>query len=195
MNHMETLKRLINDRCVQRGEFTLASGAKSDFYIDARKILTGEALDGIGFAIWSKLFYAAPKFDAIGGMEAGAIPLTTAFLHYANQIDRQFASKLEGFYVRKQPKGHGTNKLIEGNLKPFSRCVVLEDVTTTGGSALKAVEALEAEGHTVVHVCTLIDRSVELAPKLLKYGFSSVFTLKDFGLEAPKPEPQPAPAG
>jgi len=194
-DHMTNLKAIIDARCIQRGEFTLASGAKSNFYIDARKLLKGDALEAVGFGLWKTLFYAAREYDAIGGMEAGAIPLTTAFLHYATMIDRQFASKIEGFYVRKQPKGHGTNKLVEGNLKPFSKCVVLEDVTTTGGSALKAVEALEAEGHTVVHVLTLIDRSTELNPKLLKYGFSSVFTLKDFGLEAPKPEPTPAPAG
>lgn len=196
MNHMETLKKLVDDRCITRGDFTLASGAKSNFYIDVRNLLKGEALEGIGFALWKTLFHATKGgFDAIGGMEAGVIPLTTAFLYYANQIDKGFAKKLEGFYVRKQPKGHGTGKLIEGSLKAFSKCVVLEDVTTTGGSALKAVEALELAGHTVVHVCTLIDRSTELSPKLLKYGFSSVFTLKDFGLEAPKPEPQPAPIG
>jgi orotate phosphoribosyltransferase len=195
MNHMETLKKLIDDRCIQRGDFTLASGAKSTFYIDARKLLKSDALEAVGFGLWKTLFYAVKEYDAIGGMEAGAIPLTTAFLSYAHQINRRFADKVEGFYVRKQPKGHGTGKLIEGNLKPFSKCVVLEDVTTTGGSALKAVRALEAEGHTVVHVCTLIDRSEQLDPQLLKYGFSSVFTLKDFGLEPPKPAPQPAPAG
>lgn len=185
--HMATLKDLIDARCVQRGKFKLASGGESDFYIDARKLLTGEALMGVGHAIWKTLFYGVKEFDAIGGMEAGAIPLTTAFLTYAHQIDRQRAKGIEGFYVRKQPKGHGTGKLVEGALKPFSKCVVLEDVTTTGGSALKAVQALEAEGHTVVHVCTLIDRSAEITPELLKYGFSSVYTLKDFGLECPKP--------
>lgn len=194
---MTNLKALIDSRCIRRGEFTLASGAKSTFYIDARNLLKGEALEAVGHALWKTLFYVngGSGFDAIGGMEAGAIPLTTAFLHYATQIDRRMASNIEGFYVRKQPKGHGTGKLIEGGLKPMSRCVVLEDVTTTGGSALKAVEALEAEGHTVVHVCALIDRSAELNPKLLKYGFSSVFTLADFGLECPKPEPTSAPAG
>lgn len=194
-DHMTNLKALIDTRCIRRGDFTLASGAKSNFYIDARRLLNGDALEAVGFGLWKTLFYAAGEYDAVGGMEAGAIPLTAAFLNYAHQIDRQFASKIEGFYVRKQPKGHGTNRLIEGNLKPFSKCVVLEDVTTTGGSALKAVDALEAEGHTVVRVCTLIDRSTQLDPRLLKYGFSSVFTLKDFGLEAPAPEPQPAPAG
>ena len=193
--HMAILRDLIDERCIQRGNFILASGAMSNFYIDVRKLFTGSAMFGIGHAFWRTLFYPVKEFDAIGGMEVGAVPLTAAFLAYAHQIDRESAKKIEGFYVRQQPKPHGTCKLIEGNLKPFSKCVVIDDVTTTGGSALKAVEALEAEGHTVVHVCTLIDRSTELSPKLLKYGFSSVFTLKDFGLEEPKPEPQPAPEG
>lgn len=195
MNHMEELKQLIDTRCIKRGKFVLASGAQSDFYIDIRRLLYGEALMGVGFALWKTLFYGVKHFDAIGGMEVGAVPLTAAYLMYAHQIDNARAKKLEGFYVRKQPKGHGTNQRIEGNLKPMSDVVILEDVTTTGGSAMKAIEAVEAEGHRVVHVCTLVDRSADLDPQLLKYGFSSVFTLKDFGLECPKPPPTPAPEG
>jgi len=135
MNHMEMLRQLIDSRCIQRGEFTLASGAKSNFYIDIRKLLKGDALEGVGFALWKTLFYAVKEYDAIGGMEAGAIPLTAAFLYYANQIDKRFADKLEGFYVRKQPKGHGTNKLIEGNLKPFSKWTPSTPETNTSASS------------------------------------------------------------
>ncbi len=151
----ERLVALLLERSFRVGNFVLASGARSRFYIDCRTTTThaeGQALVGrLGLAL---LRGAGLRPDAVGGLTMGADPVSYAIAH---------ASWLAGdpvhaFTVRKEPKAHGTGKRVEGCFQAGHRVVVVEDVITTGGSALKAIEAVEAEGGTVVAVLSLVDR-------------------------------------
>ena len=151
----ERLVALLLERSFRVGDFVLASGARSRFYIDCRTTTThaeGQALVGrLGLAA---LRDAGLRPDAIGGLTMGADPVAYAIAH---------ASWLAGdpvnsFTVRKEPKAHGTGKRVEGCFQSGNRVVVIEDVITTGGSALKAIEAVEAEGGQVMAVLSLVDR-------------------------------------
>lgn len=152
----ERLLTLLRDRSFARKKVVLASGKESDFFIDCKQtILTAE-----GHALVGMLMLAAANdagaFDAVAGVELGGCPLASAVA---------LTSHLEGaprdaIYVRKDAKDHGSKRLLEGNtaLAAGATIVVLEDVTTTGGSTLKAVEKLRAAGYTVETVVTLVDR-------------------------------------
>ena len=151
----ERLLRLLLERSFRVGDFVLSSGARSRYYVDARTTTThaeGQALLGrLGLAA---LRDAGLRPDAIGGLTMGADPVAYAVAH---------ASWLAGdpvhaFTVRKEPKAHGTGKRVEGCFAAGDRVVVVEDVITTGGSALKAVAAVEAEGGTVLAVLAVVDR-------------------------------------
>lgn len=151
----ERLVALLLERSFRVGDFVLASGARSRFYIDCRTTTThaeGQALVGrLGLAA---LRGAGLRPDAVGGLTMGADPVSYAIAH---------ASWLAGdpvhaFTVRKEPKAHGTGKRVEGCFQSGDRVVVVEDVITTGGSALKAIEAVEAEGGQVIAVLSLVDR-------------------------------------
>src|ERR1035438_3094699 len=139
------LFQLLKDRSFKRGRFQLASGDMSDYYID------GKATEVFSEAAWliGEIIYERSKefgIDAIGGLEVGAVPLTTAAV-----ISYHVHGKsMEGFWVRDEVKSHGTKKLIEGNLKPGSRVVIVDDVFTKGTSALKAVKAVKSYGCEVV---------------------------------------------
>jgi orotate phosphoribosyltransferase len=120
--------------------------------------------------------------DAIGGLQVGAVPLTTAAVMSYHLHGRA----IEGFWVREEMKDHGTQKRIEGGLKPGSRVVILDDVCTKGGSALKAVEAVRALGCEVVLVVALVDRlagAEELFRQHGVAGYRAVFTIRDFGVD------------
>jgi orotate phosphoribosyltransferase len=151
----ERLVALLLERSFRVGDFVLSSGARSRFYIDCRTTTThaeGQAVVGrLGLAA---LRDAGLRPDAIGGLTMGADPVAYAIAH---------ASWLAGdpvnaFTVRKEPKAHGTGKRVEGCFQSGDRVVVVEDVITTGGSALKAIEAVEAEGGQVIAVLSLVDR-------------------------------------
>ncbi|HYJ78634.1 MAG TPA: orotate phosphoribosyltransferase, partial [Longimicrobiaceae bacterium] len=151
----ERLLRLLLERSFRVGDFVLSSGARSRYYVDARTTTThaeGQALLGrLGLAA---LRDAGLRPDAIGGLTMGADPVAYAVAH---------ASWLAGdpvhaFTVRKEPKAHGTGRRVEGCFAAGDRVVVVEDVITTGGSALKAVAAVEAEGGTVLAVLAVVDR-------------------------------------
>src|SRR5262249_180978 len=129
------LDRIKTD-ALQFGEFTLASGQKSTYYIDCRKV----TLSSVGAALIAAGMLeqlGEPPFEAVGGMTMGADPIVGAMLTLAGQQGRE----LRGFLVRKEPKSHGTTKLVEGPLYPGDRVVIVEDVATTGGSSLRAIEA------------------------------------------------------
>ena len=159
------------------GSFTLASGRASSMFFDMKPaMLDPEAANLIADAVLDRL--DAPELDAVGGLAMGAVPIVSVVCAKSFQRGRP----LQGFFVRKEAKDHGTAKLIEGNLAPGARAVVLEDVTTTGGSALRAVEAVRSAGGSVVKVISIVDRLEGAADTFLAHGlsFEAVFTKDDF---------------
>jgi orotate phosphoribosyltransferase len=151
----EALRRLLRERSVRTGDFTLASGRRSHYYIDARLTTmsgAGQHLIGrCGLAVLDELAWAPA---ALGGLTLGADPVAYAIAHAAADGGRT----LDAFTVRKEPKAHGTGRLIEGNLAAGTAVVVVEDVITTGDSALKAVRAVEEAGARVIGVLAVVDR-------------------------------------
>jgi orotate phosphoribosyltransferase len=155
MSRRDELVALLAKRSAKRGNFTLASGRQSTLYIDAR--ITTMSPDGL--ALIGPLGVAAIRdagwdANAIGGLTMGADPIACA-VSYASATG---AAPLRAFTVRKEPKTHGTGKLIEGAFQPGDRVVVIEDTITTGSSAKKAVDAVRAAGGTVIGVLALVDR-------------------------------------
>jgi len=149
------LVALLAERSAKRGEFTLASGKRSTFYIDARlTTMSPEGLSIIGPLALSVLKQTGWSVDAIGGLTLGADPISYA-ISYASADDDH---PLRGFTVRKEAKAHGTGKLLEGPFREGDRVAVIEDVLTTGGSALRAIDAVRAATGTVVGVLALVDR-------------------------------------
>ena len=155
MNPTERLLDMLATRSARRGDFTLASGRRSTLYVDAR--LTTMSPDGL--ATIGPLALAAIRAngwpaDAVGGLTLGADPVSYA-IAYASALA---GAPIRAFTVRKEAKAHGTGKLIEGPYHTGDRVVVIEDVITTGGSALRAVEAVRAAGGTVLGVLSVVDR-------------------------------------
>ncbi|MEQ1690329.1 MAG: orotate phosphoribosyltransferase [Gemmatimonas sp.] len=157
---LATLIALLATRSAKRGDFVLASGRRSGLYIDCR--LTTMSPEGqllIGRLGLSALRDTGWPVDAIGGLTLGADPIAYAIAHAsALAAERGDGEMVRAFTVRKEAKQHGTGKLIEGPFVRGDRVVVVEDVITTGGSALKAVEAVRAAGGTVDGVLALVDR-------------------------------------
>lgn len=151
----DRLARLLAERSARRGHFTLASGRHSTLYIDAR--LTTMSPDGlalIGPFAHKVLAQSAWDILSIGGLTLGADPISYA-ISYASAST---SNPLRAFTVRKEAKLHGTGKLIEGPFQEGDRVAIVEDVITTGGSALRAVEAVRAAGGVVAGVLALVDR-------------------------------------
>ena len=123
------------------------------------------------------------NIEAIGGLEVGAIPMATAAAVRYHQEGRP----LEGFFVRKQAKAHGSQERVEGVLKPGMRVAVIDDVLTTGGSVLQAIEEVEKVGAEVVLVTCIVDRLEGAREKLTpRYDYRPMFTIRDLGIEPPK---------
>jgi orotate phosphoribosyltransferase len=155
MTDHRTLVALLAERSAKRGEFTLASGKRSTFYVDARlTTMSPEGLSIIGPLALSVLQETGWSVDAIGGLTLGADPISYA-ISYASA---QTGHPLRAFTVRKEAKTHGTGKLLEGPFKRGDRVAVIEDVLTTGGSALRAIDAVRAAGGAIVGVLALVDR-------------------------------------
>lgn len=151
------LADIIRTRSFGRGEITLASGRKSDFYFNLKPTM----LDPEGAALLAELSLDAlknDKADYIGGLEMGAVPIAGAIA----QLSWQKGSPISAFFVRKKPKEHGARLAVEGLVKGETlqgkRIIIVEDVTTTGGSAIKAVDAVKDAGGEVVLVFTMVDR-------------------------------------
>ena len=175
--------QLLKERSFKLGTFQLASGGTSDYYIDGKMSeVFSDAAYLIGEVIYERTRDLA--IDAIGGLEVGAVPLTTAaVISY-----RLHGARMEGFWVRDEVKRHGTQKLIEGNLRPGARVVVVDDVFTRGTSALKAVRAVREVGCEVVLVLTLVDRLQGARALFRDNGITNyrpVFTIRDFGVDVP----------
>lgn len=149
------LRALLLDRSVARGDFVLASGRRSSYYIDARRTtMAGEGLTLIGALGLDCLRHRRWTPAAVGGLTLGADPVA-----YAIAIAAQAQHlPIDAFTVRKAPKSHGTGRRIEGCFAPGAAVVVVEDVITTGGSALEAIAAVAAEGGRVLGVLAVVDR-------------------------------------
>src|SRR5689334_3806500 len=155
MTTQERLISILAERSARRGQFTLASGRQSTLYIDAR--LTTMSPDGlalIGPLALAALRQSNWQADAIGGLTLGADPISYAIAYASASTD----TPLRAFTVRKEAKTHGTGRLIEGPFREGDRVAVVEDVITTGGSALRAVDAIRAAGGSVSGVLALVDR-------------------------------------
>jgi len=153
-NHQE-LTALLAQRSVRRGHFTLASGKTSEFYVDARiTSMSPEGLSLIGPAGLQAIRATGWVVDAIGGLTLGADPIAYA-ISYASSLH---PPSMRAFTVRKETKTHGTSQLIEGPFQKQDRVVVIEDVITTGASALRAIDAVTNAGGQVQGVLTLVDR-------------------------------------
>lgn len=178
----DALLDLIRRESLQRGEFTLASGKKASYYLDCRNItLHPQGANLIAEGMLSAMQAAGPLPDAVGGMAIGADPITAAIVTLAGQ--RQLP--LKGFMVRKEPKGHGTGKQVEGPVSPGQHVVIVEDVITSGGSALKAVQAAQQFGLVVDRVIGIIDRLAggEAAFRARGLELITLTTIRDFGIE------------
>lgn len=151
---------LLAERSAKRGDFVLASGRRSTLYVDCR--LTTMHPEGqrlIGREGLAALRATGWPIDAVGGLTLGADPIAYAIAHASALAAEQGAGPMvRAFTVRKEAKQHGTGKLIEGPFQSGDRVVVVEDVITTGGSALKAVDAIRAAGGVVLGVLALVDR-------------------------------------
>lgn len=159
-SHTARLIALLAARSAKRGDFVLASGRRSTLYVDCR--LTTMHPEGqllIGRAGLAALRASGWPVDAVGGLTLGADPIAYAIAHAsALAAEQGHGEMVRSFTVRKEAKQHGTGKLIEGAFETGDRVVVVEDVITTGGSALKAVDAIRAAGGTVLGVLALVDR-------------------------------------
>lgn len=155
MDTRTRLKALLVERSVRLGDFTLASGARSSYYVDARRTtMSAEGQALTGKVCWDALRASGLDFTHVGGLTMGADPVSYAIAR--ESFDR--GDPHDAFSVRKQPKGHGTGQQVEGGLPTDARCLVIEDSMTSGGSALKAVDVLRDYGCTVVGILTLVDR-------------------------------------
>ena len=175
------LAEIIRKRSFGRGEITLASGRKSDFYFNLKPTM----LDPEGAALLAEVTFEAlrdDQLDYIGGLEMGAVPLAGAIA----QLSWLKGHPIAAFFVRKKPKEHGTRLAIDGLAKGDSlqgkRIVIIEDVTTTGGSALKAVDAVREAGGEIVLVLTMVDREEGAAETFAQAGlpFRSLYKAAEF---------------
>lgn len=169
----------IRERAIVRGRVTLSSGKEADWYLDLRRItLSGQAAPMVGRVMLDLTRELA--FDAVGGLTMGADPVGTAMLHAASADGRS----LDAFVVRKTGKAHGLQQRVEGPSIQGRRVLVVEDTSTTGGSALEAVEAAREAGAEVVAVAVIADRATGAAQRIEAEGvpYLWAYGLQDLGI-------------
>ena len=183
MYDKQALITLVRQKALKFGQFTLASGKKATYYLDGKQV----TLDAVGARLVAEglldLLAAHTMPAAVGGMSIGADPITAAVVTMSGVR----GVPLVGFMVRKEAKGHGTNQFVEVPVKPGDTAVIVEDVVTTGGSALKAIERAEQFGLKVWGVLAVIDRMEGGAQAFAERGYPlrSLLTIRDFGIEPP----------
>ncbi|MEX0642731.1 MAG: orotate phosphoribosyltransferase [Pirellulales bacterium] len=176
------LVALVREKALRFGQFTLRSGKSAGYYLDGKQVtLDAQGARLVGEGLLDLLRPNLPK--AVGGMSIGADPITAAIVTMAGVR----GLSLSGFMVRKQPKDHGTNQYIEGPVQPGDEVVVVEDVVTTGGAALEAIDRCQQFGLVVRSVAAIIDRLEGGSAAFEKRGlpFASLLTIRDFGIEPP----------
>ncbi len=177
MDDREALRTLIRDLAVVRGRVVLSSGQESDWYLDLRRVslhhagapLLGRVMRGLT-ADW--------EYDAVGGLTLGADPVATAMLHAAAAA----GERLDAFIVRKEGKGHGLQRRIEGPDVTGRRVLAVEDTATTGRSVLTAVEALREAGATVIGIAAVVDRGASDTLASTGLPYRAAYTLTDLRL-------------
>jgi len=177
----QKLIELVHEKALEFGDFTLASGQKASFYLDCRRLtLDGQAANLIAEGILELINEDMP--DAVGGMAIGADPITAAVITRA----WQHGHDLRGFIVRKEAKVHGTGKQVEGPVAAGDRVVILEDVITTGGSSLKAIQHARDFGLIVDRLITIVDRGENSAAvfKEVEVDFKTLLHVNDLKIAA-----------
>ncbi len=180
LNPRSLLLDRIKECAIIRGEVTLASGLVGDYYVDLRRItLDGRAAPWVGAVMLDLV--ADLDFDAVGGLTLGADPVASAMLHVAAAQGRV----LDTFVVRKQGKAHGLQRQIEGPDISGRRVLAVEDTSTTGGSVMQAVQAMQTAGATVVGVAQIVDRATGAAEKVQAAGldYRFVYDKTELGLD------------
>jgi orotate phosphoribosyltransferase len=181
MYDRQLLINLFRQRALKFGDFTLASGQKSTYYLDGKQVtLHSVGLQQVSLGILDLL--PDVEFEAIGGMSIGADPIIGGVLAAAGQTGRS----LSGFLVRKEPKGHGTQRYIEGPVQPGAKVVIVDDVITTGGSSILAAERIEEFGCRVVQIVGIVDRKQGGAENFAQRGwpFRALLTIDDLGVQS-----------
>jgi orotate phosphoribosyltransferase len=182
MDKRQRLFELLSERSFERRRVTLASGRQSDFFIDCKQTMLTAEGHVLAGELMFELLDGLPACRAVAGVELGGCPLASA----VSLVSFQRARPLDAFYVRKAQKDHGTARLVEGDksLRPGLPVVLLEDVVTTGGSSLKAVDVLRRAGAEVVGIAALVDRKEGGAENLQQANIPmvSLFTKADFGI-------------
>ena len=177
MSTKSELIREIKEKAVVHGKVTLSSGKEADYYIDLRRV----TLDAVAAPLVGQAMLDATKdldYEAVGGLTLGADPVATAMMHVAKANGRA----LNSFVVRKEGKAHGLQRRIEGPDVAGKRVLAVEDTSTTGGSVLAAVEALEQAGATVVGVAVVVDRGAGAKVEAAGLKYISVISLEELGL-------------
>ncbi len=190
MTPRDDLKALLLERSIRLGDFQLASGARSDYYIDARPTtMSAQGQLLLGRVAYDAIRESGLEPTHVGGLTLGADPVAYAIAHRSALED----ARIDAFTVRKQAKAHGTQQLIEGGLPPDARCLLVEDTMTTGRSTLLALEAVRAHGARVIGVLTVIDRSQGAAELYAEEGVPliAIFTGEEL-LQAAKSVPGPS---
>ena len=167
----------IKEKAVVHGKVTLSSGKEADYYIDLRRV----TLDAVAAPLVGQAMLDATKgldYEAVGGLTLGADPVATAMMHMAKANGRA----LNSFVVRKEGKAHGLQRRIEGPDVAGKRVLAVEDTSTTGGSVLTAVEALEQAGAIVVGVAVVVDRGAGAKVEAAGLKYISVISLEELGL-------------
>jgi orotate phosphoribosyltransferase len=174
---------LCRARALKFGEFTLTTGKKASYYFDGKQItLHSGGLRLVSEGLLDLL--GSVDFQAIGGMSIGADPIIGGVLTAAASRGRE----LTGFLVRKEAKGHGTKRYVEGPVQPGMKVVIVDDVVTTGGSSLQAADRIQEFGCEVVMAVAIVDRleggAANFAARNLP--LSSLLTIRDFGIASPE---------
>lgn len=179
LSDRERLKALLQRHSVLRGHFVLASGKTSDVYVDCRlTTLRGEAMPFIGRVILDRIRARGWRPQAVGGLTMGADPVACAVAH----VSQATPTPVDAFVVRKAGKGHGRKRSIEGLAEIRGvRCVVLDDVCTTGGSTVQAIRRAREAGMDVLGACCMVDREQGALEALAAAGceLESVFTMAE----------------
>lgn len=175
MSKRDELFTLLKEKAVKIGEFTLSSGKKSNFYFDGKQA----TCHPYGSFLVASLILDEVKdlgADAIGGLTMGADPIAAAVC----VLSKDLPKPLYSFLVRKEAKGHGLKKSIEGIIEPGWKVVIVDDVITTAESTLKAIKAVEEIGCKVVKVMALVDREEGGTEALANYPFTPLFKKREF---------------
>jgi len=173
------IDHIVSD-AVFRGDFTLTSGRKANFYVDLRRVSLDHRVAPLIGTVMLDLIEGVPDVAAVGGLTMGADPIASAILHQGAASGRAY----DAFVVRKEPKDHGRGRQVEGPDLEGKRVIVVEDTSTTGGSPLTAIAAIEKVGATVAAVAVVVDRNTG-AREVIEgagYPYLAALGLDDLGL-------------